>query len=276
MHTRPSLPFGRHGEDARPLYAIKKMKIRLPKILNEIKANKKLQSLFNEICFQLDNDIRYYCTPIDAISFGRTGSNGSHFCFLTDFGLNTNLEEAPIIFVNPSEFEYEEVKLIANNINEFFGLICYVKGTEFFVHDFRSKENLNTFILEQESFLKEDEIDITMMNILFEDFLDKYKVNLIKNPIKYLKEIKDDRNSKIQQKTDNGLGIINQDENQLLNLFDFNKNDLSDIEEYLNNSSKIEKFLFYREFMYKFNGNKNWDKNFSLEDYLYQQYWKKK
>lgn len=59
--------------------------------------------------------------PIDNIPFAWTGGDGCYFGFLTDFGNYQNLEEAPIIFVSPTDFDKKNpnwgVKLFARNIN---------------------------------------------------------------------------------------------------------------------------------------------------------------
>ncbi|WP_201008556.1 stalk domain-containing protein [Paenibacillus glycanilyticus] len=42
-----------------------------------------------------DHHSGYSGTPLDVVSFGRTGGDGEHYGFLTEFGAVTSLEEAP-------------------------------------------------------------------------------------------------------------------------------------------------------------------------------------
>jgi len=76
------------------------MKMELPRILKEIKSNPTLKAMFAGICFFLDDEIRYDVTPINAIPFAKTGSNGCHFCFLPDKKNQNGLEMSLIILVN--------------------------------------------------------------------------------------------------------------------------------------------------------------------------------
>lgn len=249
------------------------MKLTFPEILDEIKNNEKLRLFFADIGFMLDQEIRYYCTPIDAFSFARTGSNGGHFCFLTDFGLSNNLAAAPIVFVNPSEFGTEQIQLVADNIYEFLGLLCYVKTSDFFIERFENEKEVEVFIKEQLSYLNEDGIDVVMMDILLSDFLNQFESKMIETPIEYMVRVNEMRKRKIQYTTEDGLGIINQIDDQEIKHFDFDKNELTDINTYLSQSSKIEQYIFYREFSNKFRGNRNWDNHFNIEKYLFDKYW---
>ncbi len=250
------------------------MKFEKPRILKQIEYSEELTFMFDEIFFFLEDNIRYSSTPIDAIPFGKTGGDGCHFCFLTDFGLHKDLEKAPIIFVDPSEFECEEVKLIANNIGDFFGLLCYVKESEYLRSDPPSIESLRASILDHLKDLIDEGVDVPMMNVVFGNFLNENGISLITNPIEYRKKILDDRKSRIQLQTANGLGVVNIGGDEPLVLYDFNKNELSDIDDYLLSCSDLAKHSFYREFMYQFKRNKNWAKDFHLEEYLYNKYWK--
>lgn len=68
----------------------------------------------------LDNGC-YYSSPADSIVFANTGMDGIHYSFLTDFGIHTNLEQAPIICVSPMDFD-NCVRIVARNLYEFFEL----------------------------------------------------------------------------------------------------------------------------------------------------------
>lgn len=108
---------------------------------------------------QVLEDQSYWCTPLDAVIFARTGSNGDHFVFLTGEGEIENLEEAPIAFIQPMDFD-KPIKLIARNIREFLSMYITIKelyvferfsyfdNRDAFDHDYR--EHYLPRILERE------------------------------------------------------------------------------------------------------------------------------
>ncbi|WP_054023480.1 hypothetical protein [Bacillus sp. FJAT-28004] len=67
-------------------------------------------------------DFRYHCTPPDFIPFASSGSDGIHYCFVTDFGAVTDLEHACIAVVSPMDYD-SEIWLVAKNIKDFLRLI---------------------------------------------------------------------------------------------------------------------------------------------------------
>ncbi|UPK42746.1 hypothetical protein [Paenibacillus pabuli] len=128
-----------------------------------------------------NNDDRYYCTPDDAIVFGRTGADGDHFAFLTFNGSISDLEEAPIIFIQPMAFG-NQVTLVARHLKDFLALFINLK---------------EIYVLERYRFYK---------NKL--DFIDDYKDN-------YLNDIKlreNDSNFIIDLLRRNIVGIVNIDD----------------------------------------------------------------
>ncbi|MGE7823279.1 hypothetical protein [Paenibacillus sp. NPDC093718] len=97
------------------------------------------------ISFNNDDD-RYECTPEDAVVFGRTGVGADHFAFYTFNQSLKDLEEAPIIFIQPM-FE-KTVHLVARNLRDFLALFItlkeiyvlerfeYYKGQSDFIKDY--------------------------------------------------------------------------------------------------------------------------------------------
>ena len=73
-------------------------------------------------------DLSYYVTPCDVITFASTGQDGIHFGLLTDFGTVTDLEEAYVVYVSPSDFG-EAVFLAARNLKEFTDILFTMKDT---------------------------------------------------------------------------------------------------------------------------------------------------
>ncbi|WP_169083774.1 hypothetical protein [Paenibacillus sp. PL91] len=72
-------------------------------------------------------DMRYPCTPPDFIPFASPGVDGIHYCFVTDFGTITDLENAYIAVVSPMDFG-SETWLIASNIKDFLRILCTDKS----------------------------------------------------------------------------------------------------------------------------------------------------
>ena len=70
----------------------------------------------------------YAITPPDVIVFAETGGGGIHFGFLTDFRSVSNLNQAPIVCVTPTN--YPPIRLVARNIREFLNLASSVPYVE--------------------------------------------------------------------------------------------------------------------------------------------------
>lgn len=88
-------------------------------------------------------DLAYECTPEDALVFAHTGMGGDHFAFLTLNGSITDLDEAPIVFVQPMMFDYP-VKLVARNLKDFLSIFLTLK--ELYILErfdwYKSKEDM--------------------------------------------------------------------------------------------------------------------------------------
>lgn len=71
-----------------------------------------------------DNDFRYWITPPDLHVFADTGCDGIHYGFLTDFGRITDLTEAPIVCVSPTDDP--PLRIIARSLEDFFRLVVTI------------------------------------------------------------------------------------------------------------------------------------------------------
>ena len=84
--------------------------------------NKELISTYS-IGFELWLDRPITPAPKDLIPFAITGGDGCYFAFITDFGNQQALEDCPIAFVSPTDFNDRKPKqsrfLIAENIKGF-------------------------------------------------------------------------------------------------------------------------------------------------------------
>jgi hypothetical protein len=75
----------------------------------------------------MDMEEQSFVTPCDSITFASTGQDEIHFGLLTDFGAVTDLEEAAVVYISPSDFG-EAVFLAARNLREFTNLLFTMKN----------------------------------------------------------------------------------------------------------------------------------------------------
>jgi len=138
-----------------------------------------------------DDDDRYECTPEDAIIFGRTGTDGDHFAFLTNNGMIVDLEYAPIVFIQPMDFD-NEVKLVARNIKEFISL--YIQLKELYVLErFDMYKSESDFIKDYEENYQED-IDDREEELQFitMQLQKRIEIKKIENVYSYIKKLRNE------------------------------------------------------------------------------------
>lgn len=87
------------------------------------------------IGFFLSESLPYSSSPIDIIPFASTGGDGCYFAFLTDFGYYQDLENAPIVFISPADYDerfpHFGNKIFAGNIVHFIKLMTIMRSAEF-------------------------------------------------------------------------------------------------------------------------------------------------
>ncbi len=96
---------------------------------------------------------KYDCTPDDAKVFAFTGVDGDHFAFSTESGTISDLDQAPILFIQPMCFE-NTVKLVARNIRDFLSIFLTLK---------------EMYILERFDWYTSKEVMITDIEVQFEE-----------------------------------------------------------------------------------------------------------
>lgn len=120
-----------------------------------------------------DDDDRYECTPEDAVVFGRTGVGGDHFAFYTFNQSLKDLEEAPIIFIQPM-FE-KTVNLVARNLRDFLALFITLKEI-YVLERFEYYKSQSDFIKDyNENYLK----DIDLRKNELEFFIEELRENVV-------------------------------------------------------------------------------------------------
>lgn len=100
--------------------------------LEQLQANKEIDT--EAIGLQLYGSVPFTPAPVDVIPFAHTGGDGCYVGFITDFGFQDDLENAPIAFISPADFDQQNPKqgnfLIAGNIKEFLSCIISLKYIE--------------------------------------------------------------------------------------------------------------------------------------------------
>lgn len=193
----------------------------------------------------IDCECYYPCTPVDSIPFGRTGGDGNHFCFLTDFGRVKDLSEAPIIMVTP--MSDRPTHLIAKNLTDFLSLILAVENPEILDADLTSPERINRLIKEALEWREE--------NPERNDFIDRFKTFLkndlaispIDNAYEYLIDLRNQRAKSITIETLDTLGIITNSPANEIRVYDYDQNDLQKINHFLTAATNYERLKFYRD-----------------------------
>jgi len=193
------------------------------------------------------DDTYYTVTPVDAITFCRTGGDGCHFAFLTDFGAQNDLENAPILFVSPMDWD-DYVKLAARNLRDFLGLVCYYGYSEVFRENLENPEKLEALrenVLEHDTFTPER---ARLYETLYRDFnVPKFDKE---SAFRYLNEIQQQRRDKAPIPTLDGLGIPGESTDGF-RTFNFEQSETASIEDFLQGTIKLERLKFYRDYKFK-------------------------
>ncbi len=195
-----------------------------------------------EFWIDFHENSRYSICPIDAIPFASTGNNGIHFAFLTDFGRNKNLNEAPIICIAPS---YDPpVNIVAQNIFEFLCLITTIENATLLADRYQNQEEFSQRIQEWFEGFRTDQEVAESRNKLANKFIKQFNLRSIENIIEYTNNIRKDRLSKTDFDSMDGLGIYKIND-EPITIFDYSKKP-EEVFKFLNNSNKNSRLLFYR------------------------------
>lgn len=83
----------------------------------ELEANRHSLSFDLGLIMEQGRAPRYMATPPDVIPFAHAGVDGIHYGFLTDFGLEKDLSQAPIVCVSP--VDWTGVWVVARHLQDF-------------------------------------------------------------------------------------------------------------------------------------------------------------
>ncbi|MEK4439009.1 hypothetical protein [Paenibacillus sp. FSL K6-2862] len=150
----------------------------------------------------------YFCTPVDSIPFARTGGDGIHFALLTDFGGVKDLEEAVVIRVSP--MDTERVRIIANNINDFFALHFYNESLAW--NEFQSEDQYLDHLKEEQTMDRNSEwFDYDRWKFekgkVLNEVKNKFNILPIEQPFSYIKNLRFERSFQVSVNTLDSIGI---------------------------------------------------------------------
>jgi len=232
-------------------------KYKLPKELIEFKnfedeLEKEGLSLEQLIFYFIEEEPNFYypITPFDCIPFCTNYGDGTHYCFLTEFGQVENLSEAPIICVTPTNDP--PIRLMARNIKEFIQLICSVPDMDQMESWWDSSEDKRKRDL-QDLHESLDTETIDKRTEVISCIMKKFHVKPI-NYLKYIQQILEERKRLVTIPTFDGLGIIA--EEQIINFERYTfQRELTDMEfermnAYLSKANRYEKLAFIRDINY--------------------------
>lgn len=87
----------------------------------------------------------YFCTPVEAIIFAWSGTDGIHYCVIPKENDET-LEDSPVYVINPSESEIY-VEIAAKNLIDFLRIVISCKDAAVLGSiGYISEDNFNEFI----------------------------------------------------------------------------------------------------------------------------------
>lgn len=181
------------------------------KKLEELQINKQLSTL--SIGFELWLARPITPAPLDLIQFAHTGGDGCYFAFITDFGNQSELENCPIAFISPTDFDQNNPRqstfLIAKNIKEFLSLMISLKYAEHLRFQNIYNININKILAERiNQFHSEKTIDeIKSQKSTIDKIVSEFGINKISNFYTHFECIKNSRNTNGHLVTLDGLNI---------------------------------------------------------------------
>lgn len=158
-----------------------------------------------------ENPGGYMCTPLDSYIIANTGGDGEHFAILTDFGLQEDLDNAPVISVFPMNLDAtRNVRIVARNVSDFLWLYLnhelllvneYDSEEEYLEHKRKESEDRSTDYFNHRLWLEQKEVVKRVAQEVFQ-------FPVIPNPYAYIQNLKGERGSQIVLKTKDTLGIL--------------------------------------------------------------------
>lgn len=196
------------------------------------------------------HEFAYPITPIDVIPFANTGGNGIHFGFLTDFGQITDLNEAPIICVSPTNDP--PIRLVASKIRDFLNMASSVPHVELLetCWPWSDKEMVEGILEEYRSDDYQKKRDKLLARLQETFRTEQVDVG------ECVERVLHERNSRIILPTFDGLGIVSTSGTKSVNRYAFDPKrgqdeaDVTKMQNFLSHATTEEKLGFIRDASY--------------------------
>ncbi|CAH1199153.1 hypothetical protein PAECIP111893_01245 [Paenibacillus plantiphilus] len=200
----------------------------------------------------------YTDTPLDVVTFGWRGIDGEHYGFLTDFGMASNLEEAPIVLVIPT---YPSV-VVANNIREFLRIAMIDSNMVYFEYQ-DEQDYLDQMEEIGGAYFEGTGETRAYKRLVLERLEAKLHPPIIRDPYTYSKQVRAERENRILVPTQDKLGIVNvhpADQGQQHEGIVLDEDiGLKELETFLKSATYAEKLALIRDY------------HFNLESYFYHE-----
>ncbi len=235
-----------------------------PDLLLKLESFQNKGNSWGNLGFHINYDYHCFCTPLDIIPFAGTGGNGTHFCFLTDFGAVTDLNDSEIVCV--SSTDDPPVKLVAKNLKDFLRLVITLGIAEFLdciipMSTEDRMEWLEGWDAPYVDLQGNPDPDIPELSHtraeLVEVLKTDFQISLVPNANQYTQKLREKRQKKITIQTSDNIGIVYKKEKLALRGFDYNVTDKNIIKVYLDSALHAEKLKFYRDATYHYILSKN-------------------
>lgn len=192
----------------------------------------------------------YSITPPDLIPFAHTGGDGIHFGFLADFNEVSDLMEAPIVCVSPTNDP--PIRYVARNFNEFMNLVVSVPYVEMLEQFWaiQDKDQMNEMIREDASDLSE--VLQRKRTHLFNRLQQVFEAEQV-DVLNYIQKVKEEREMIVSIPTLDGLGIVGQNNGRSYSFAtdrNVNEAEIERMQSFLSEASTEEKLAFVRDANY--------------------------
>jgi len=194
----------------------------------------------------------YPCSPVDSFMFARTGMDGIHYSLLTDFGIEMDLERAPVICVSPMDYG-KNVRLVAENLRDFFALWLFESELLLLNDYYHVEEYMN-----HKKLLSEDHSLMEQKKFVANSAKEKFGLGPITNPFEYIKELRSKRQKNIVINTKDGLGIIPENRHPNRQYFphlwvdrNLPYDDLDSLRRFLSSADKETKLSLIRDYQHE-------------------------
>ena len=153
-----------------------------------------------------------------------TGGDSCYFAFITDYGNQIDLENCPVAFISPTDFDNTKPKqskfLFANNIKEFLLLMVSIEYAEHLrfqnIYDPSINSILNKAILDFNN--EQSEEEIALKNKTKDRIIKEFELKRISDFYNHFESIKQNRNRHNHLHTLDGLNIVTDSTNDTIEI----------------------------------------------------------